>query len=233
MNRTDRLYAIREELRRAGARGRTADQLAATFEVSTRTIKRDISALQAGGFPVWARTGRVGGYVVDADATLPPVNLTPAEVSGLALALATGPGRPYETEARAALVKILAVTPRSVRERVERLTERVWVDHEGDADAPDPALLGTIGDALAEQRSVSLTYRDSAGADTRRRVDPQLLALTHGVWYLVAYCHLRHAMRWFRLDRVVGAHPTRQPSLDRPVADIGTPPSTARPIGPA
>ena len=65
MNRTDRLYAIREDLRRSGPRGRTAEQLATAFEISVRTVKRDISALQQGGFPVWARTGRIGGYVVD------------------------------------------------------------------------------------------------------------------------------------------------------------------------
>jgi predicted DNA-binding transcriptional regulator YafY len=87
MNRTDRLYALREELRRAGPEGRTAEQLAARFEVSARTVKRDVSALQQGGFPVWARIGRIGGYVVDRNATLPPVNITAAEATALAAAL--------------------------------------------------------------------------------------------------------------------------------------------------
>lgn len=67
MNRTDRLYALREELRRAGSVGRTADRLAETFEVSVRTVKRDISTLQHGGFPVWAQPGPGGGYAVTAD----------------------------------------------------------------------------------------------------------------------------------------------------------------------
>ena len=81
MNRTDRLYALREELRRAGAAGRSAEQLADRFEVSARTVKRDISALQQGGFPVWARPGPGGGYAVEAEATLHPLsgwNLTTA-----------------------------------------------------------------------------------------------------------------------------------------------------------
>lgn len=52
MNRTDRLYAIVEELRSAGAPGRTAERLARRFEVSTRTIKRDVSSLQQAGVPV-------------------------------------------------------------------------------------------------------------------------------------------------------------------------------------
>lgn len=54
MNRTERLHALTESLRRAGARGRTAQQLADEFEVTSRTIKRDLAALEAGGLPVWA-----------------------------------------------------------------------------------------------------------------------------------------------------------------------------------
>ena len=54
MNRTDRLHALSEELRRAGQHGRTAARLAGWLEVSTRTIKRDVAALQQAGLPVWS-----------------------------------------------------------------------------------------------------------------------------------------------------------------------------------
>ncbi|QEO09751.1 helix-turn-helix transcriptional regulator [Protaetiibacter larvae] len=232
MNRTDRLYAIREELRRAGSRGRTAEQLAATFEVSIRTIKRDISALQAGGFPAWARTGRAGGYVVDAEATLPPVNLTPSEVSGLAVLLATHDGHPFAAHARAALTKVLAVTPPNVRERAERLASRVWIDHQDPQPPVDAGLRRAVEEALATGLVLSMNYRDQAGAETRRRVEPQLLASTGGYWYLIAYCLDRQAMRWFRLDRILVARLTRQTSHDRPVSEIGSPPPTARPATP-
>ncbi|MDN6458798.1 MAG: HTH domain-containing protein, partial [Bifidobacterium crudilactis] len=108
MNRTDRIYAIREELRLAGERGRTAEQLSDTFGVSVRTVKRDIRSLQLGGFPVWAVPGPGGGYVVDAQATLPPVNLNATEVAGLCAAIALLGGQPFAMDARAALSKILA-----------------------------------------------------------------------------------------------------------------------------
>src|SRR3954468_14886422 len=64
VNRTDRLYAIAEELR-AARQPRTATWLAERFEVTTRTVKRDISALQQAGTPVWAAPGPGGGYVLD------------------------------------------------------------------------------------------------------------------------------------------------------------------------
>ncbi|XVV05224.1 HTH domain-containing protein [Actinosynnema sp. CA-248983] len=60
MNRIDRLYALVEELRAAGSRGRTARQLAARFEVSVRTIERDLSALGQAGVPLATKQGRTG-----------------------------------------------------------------------------------------------------------------------------------------------------------------------------
>ena len=227
MNRTDRLYALREELRRAGRRGRTAEKLADTFEVSVRTVKRDITTLQAGGFPVWARPGPGGGYVVDASATLPPVNLTPSEVTGLAVLLAHQDGQPYASHARAALTKILAVAMPADRKRAERLAQRVWVDR-ADLEPPvDPGVRTSIEEALASRRVLSLAYVDENGTESHRRVDPQMLAHGFGHWYLVAHCHERDAIRWFRLDRIVSAHLTSQESIDRPIADIGVPPATA------
>ena len=232
MNRTDRLYAIREDLRHAGPQGRTAEQLATTFEVSLRTIKRDISALQLGGFPVWARPGPGGGYVVDAAATLPPVNLTPSEVLGLAVLLATQTGQPFAAHARTALAKILAVTAPTDRQRAERLTSRVWVNRIAAAPTIDPIVRSTVEEALAAQRVLSLSYRDRNGVESQRRVDPQILGHTGADWFLVAYCQTRQAIRWFRLDRITAARLTRQISTDRPVTEIGAPPHTAHPVHP-
>ncbi|MEU8109088.1 WYL domain-containing protein [Nonomuraea muscovyensis] len=226
MNRTDRLYAIREDLRRAGPRGRTAEQLATTFEISVRTVKRDISALQQGGFPVWARTGRIGGYVVDRAATLPPVNFTAAEASALAAAIAAHRGQPFDSPARAALVKVLAVMDPQARRHADNLTERIWIDH-STAEAADSRRRNAIERALQERKVLSLHYRDRHGAPTTRRVDPQLLAFTAGHWFLVARCQRREAIRWFRLDRIERAGLTTQPAIDIPVEELGTPPSTA------
>src|SRR5258707_13189541 len=65
VNRTDRLYALAEELRAVAPRPRSARWLADRFEASTRTIERDISALQQSGGPIRAEPGRTGGYCVD------------------------------------------------------------------------------------------------------------------------------------------------------------------------
>ncbi|MFC0505183.1 helix-turn-helix transcriptional regulator [Micromonospora costi] len=228
MNRTDRLYALREELRRAGSAGRTAERLADIFEVSVRTIKRDISALQHAGLPVYARPGPGGGYVVDRAATLPPVNFTDAEVCGLAAAVAAHRGQPFDGHARAALVKALSVMDAQARQRANAVKDRVWIDH---TDTPrDARVRHTVERALHEQRVLVVHYRDTHDRRTVRHVDPVLLARTRGQWFLVAHCRIRNAIRWFRLDRVTSAQLTSETAASIPVEAVGAPPATARAV---
>ena len=71
VRRSERLHALTESLRRSGNRGRTAEQLAAEFEVSVRTIKRDLASLEASGLPLWSRPGPGGGYGLLSGGALP------------------------------------------------------------------------------------------------------------------------------------------------------------------
>ncbi len=244
MNRTDRLYAIAEELRRAGRAGTTGARLARKFEVSERTIKRDVSALQHAGLPIWAQAGPGGGYVLDAAASMPPVSFTPSQAVALAVALAVmPPGSPFALDARTAQAKLWDTLGPQDRERAERLAARVWVrtsDDDApsqDADdgasvaAPDPHVLRAVEQALAGTRVLAIRYRDGSGTLTSRRVEPVILAHTLGAWYLVAWCRLRTAIRWFRLDLVERADLTAERFAERPVADVGRPPSSAAPVG--
>src|SRR5579871_3257415 len=109
MNRTDRLYALVEELRAHAPRTMRATELAERFEVTTRTIERDLLALQEAGVPIWAQPGPGGGYGLNVDTTLPPLNLTPAEAAAIATALAALGVMPLSGAARSALGKLAAV----------------------------------------------------------------------------------------------------------------------------
>jgi predicted DNA-binding transcriptional regulator YafY len=227
MNRTERLHALTESLRRAGRQGRTAESLAEEFEVSARTVKRDLAALMSGGLPLWARTGPGGGFVLDERTTLPPVNFSAAQAVALCAAVAASDGAPFADSARAATRKVIdALDPRT-RERVRSLTGRVWVDV--GAGAPR-RIVSALERALADQVTVNVRYSDAAGNMTRREVEPMIFALTDGRWFLVGWCRLRQDVRWFRLDRVSGATPTRRACQDRPVSAIGTPPRSARTV---
>jgi predicted DNA-binding transcriptional regulator YafY len=245
VNRTDRLYAIREELRRAGRAGTTGARLARLFEVSERTIKRDISALQQAGAPVWAQSGPGGGYVLDASASLPPVNFTPAQAVAMAVALATlPPGSPFAVDAAAARGKLWDTLGDRDRHRAQRLSARVWTRPSPSrsaggevpdgaapgASAPAPAVLRAVEQALGDERALAIGYVGRDGAVTQRTVEPILLAHTGARWYLVAWCRLRTDVRWFRLDRVAEAHLTTERYVPRDVASVGEPPAGSAPV---
>ncbi len=228
MNRTDRLYAIVEQLRGAGAAGRTAEQLAARFEVSTRTVKRDVGALQQAGSLIWAQPGPGGGYVLDDAVTLPPVNITAAEAVALAVALSAVPDLPYATDGRAALAKVLAVMPQAERRRARDIASRVWTRGAG---RRRPRTARTVEEALRRGVVLAIRFVDATGATTRREVEPVVLALTGGHWHLAAWCRLRQDYRWFRTDRISAAHLTTEPSPRHDVGALGTPPDDAAAVG--
>lgn len=247
MNRTDRLYAIAEELRRAGRTGTTGPRLARLLEVSERTIKRDVSALQQAGLPIWAQAGPGGGYVLDPSASLPPVNFTPSQAVAAAIALAALPaGSPFALDARTARAKVWDALGTQERERAQRLAARVWVRNGArspevaDDDSPvaahdrlhsaEPAVLRAVEQSLAGSRVLAIRYRDRAGTATSRRVEPVILAFDEGAWYLVAWCRLRTAIRWFRLDRIERADLTAEGYRPRPVEQAGEPPPSAAPV---
>ncbi|WP_232661575.1 helix-turn-helix transcriptional regulator [Pseudonocardia sp. TRM90224] len=228
MNRTERLYAIAEELRAAGPSGRTGSWLAEHLEVSTRTIKRDIEALLQAGLPLWAQAGPGGGYVLDA-VSLPPLNITGAEAAAIAVALAALPALPFAVDGRSALSKVLAAMPEAERVEAEAIASRLWL--RVPERAPRPAVARALDEAVRRQRVLVLRYADPSGEVTDRAVEPAALAATNGHWYLLAWCRLRQGPRWFRTDRIESAHLTTEKAPEHDAATVfGTPPADARPV---
>jgi predicted DNA-binding transcriptional regulator YafY len=227
VKRSERLHALTESLRRQGNRGRTAAQLAAEFEVTTRTIKRDLAALQSAGLPVWSRTGPGGGYGLAASSTLPPVNFSPAQALALCAAVSASPQAPFADSARAATRKVLDVLDPATRRRAMSLAERVWVN----PSPPAPRhVLSALENALADQVTVTISYVDRNGTSTRREIEPMIFALNQDTWWLVGWCLLRDAVRWFAVDQVRRATVTSRPCSGHPVSEIGAAPVTARPV---
>lgn len=227
MNRTERLHALTESLRRSGSRGRTAQQLADEFEVTARTIKRDLAALGAGGLPVWGRTGPGGGYGLTEVSSLPPVNLTAAQALALGASVSASAQAPFSDSARAAIRKILDVLDPATRRRATQLSKRVWVDV---GPAPSRRVMSVLEQATVGQHTVNLIYADAKGQHTKREVEPMIFALTGGRWLLIAWCRLRNDIRWFDLSRIEQATATRNPCAGHHIDEIGIPPAEARPV---
>lgn len=214
VNRTDRLYAIVETLRAVSPRRRSARDLATRYEVSVRTIERDINALQQAGVPIYADAGRTGGYALDRSATLPPLNFTPAEAVAVAVALRGAEHTPFGRATRSALHKITAaMSPRdagTLRELADRIR---FFGPAPVAPAPPPLL----SEALVHRQVLRIVYRDKQDVRTERDVEPEALLAGERGWYLVAHCRLRDGVRAFRSDRILSARSLGQPAPERTV----------------
>ncbi|ROP65278.1 YafY family protein [Curtobacterium sp. PhB115] len=228
MNRTDRLYALVEELRSAAPALRSARLLAERFGVSVRTVERDLLSLQQAGVPIWAEPGRTGGYTVDASATLPPLGLTIEEALAVAIGLGTLAASPFRDAARSAARKVTAVLAEDDARRTARLASRVHLLESGER-VPGPTALAA---ALTGGRVVRMRYRDASGTETDRDVEPLGYIGKGEDWYLVAWCRLRDGVRAFRGDRVLEVQDTdeRAPARVVHLDELDIPHGVLRPV---
>lgn len=214
-------------LGRQGSRGCTAERMAVAFEVSVRTIKRDLAVLERSGTPVWSRPGPGGGYGLADRSALRPVPLTSSQAVALLAAVSAAPDAPYSDLASAGVQKIMDALDPVTLARTRQLADRVWIDA---TPSPSRAVRSAVEQAMADQQVVRIRYTSGDGKHTARDVEPVLFGSTNGRWYLIGWCRLRDAMRWFQLARIDSARVTSTPCSGHTVAEVGEPPSTARPV---
>ena len=230
MTRTDRLYALVEELRAVAPRPRSARWLAERFDVSARTIERDLSALQQSGLPIWAEPGRTGGYCLDPAHTLPPLGFTVDEALSVMVALGTLATSPFRDSATSALRKIVAVTDdRSLSETADLATRIHLLGEDRPSETPR-----ALVDALRTGGVLQIAYVDRGGVATAREVEPMGFVGKGGDWYLVAWCRLRDGIRAFRGDRITDVDTTGERAPRRPLhtEDLGIVHGQLRTVGP-
>ena len=220
MNRTDRLYALVEELRAVAPRARTARQLAEHFEVSVRTVERDLSALQQSGVPIWATPGPGGGYTLDPSMTLPPLNFTADEATAIAVALAVSGPIPFADAARAALRKVVAAMSVTGREGARDLADRIRLLQRTGELARTP-VVRAVETAVLRRQVLELDYVDRDGNRTAERlVEPFGFSGGADHWYLMGWCRLRDGGRSFRLDRIRAARVTEEAAPPRTLHEV-------------
>jgi len=204
MNRTDRLLAIILELQ--AKTWQRAEDLAATFEISKRTVYRDMQALAEAGVPVVSSPGQ--GYRLDEGYFLPPLSFTTDEAICLMLGgdfVAQKFDAQYHASALSALRKIDAVLANRLRDEIHELQNSLgFLDFR--ASTEHHPVLAQLRRAILDRRRVEMLYEtrytDADQRHNRRKVDPYALIHIERAWYLVGYCHLRQDMRYFRLDRI-------------------------------
>jgi predicted DNA-binding transcriptional regulator YafY len=218
MNRTDRLMAMVLFLQ--GRRVVRASDLAAHFEITERTVYRDICALAEAGVPIVGEAGV--GYSLMKGYQLPPVMFSADEATSLFVG---GELVKHFTDASlqapmsSALDKLRAVLPRDRQDHVEKLVTRTIVRGRmgPSARTAGQRWLLTVQQGVVLRRVLRMTYRGlERDEETERDAEPLGVVFYGGTWYLVAWCRLRQDIRHFRVDRIrrlellAGAFPPRE-----------------------
>ncbi|MEW6213410.1 MAG: YafY family protein [Acidobacteriota bacterium] len=206
MNRTDRLFAIVLELQ--SKKTTRAQDMAAMFETSLRTIYRDIQSLSQSGVPIVSLPGQ--GYSITDGYFLPPLSFTSPEATMLALGadfVAQNFDSEYAEAARSASRKIEAVLSDKARREAQEFQRSIRFIAADEARDAKSETLAALRRAIISRRRIRFLYhtrfpQQGSEAKNLREADPLAMVHSFGVWYIVAYCHLRRDTRNFRLDRM-------------------------------
>jgi predicted DNA-binding transcriptional regulator YafY len=174
----------------------TAKELAERFEVSPRTIYRDIEVLAAAGVPVYATKGNGGGIALMEGFSLDRAVLTSRESEGILLALQTLRAVKYP-EVDLILDKLGALFKNASG------TDWVEVDFSPWGSRPEEKLkFETIRKGILERQKLEFTYLGANGQQSKRLVEPMKLIFKAKAWYLWAWCQTRNALRNFKIARM-------------------------------
>ncbi len=201
--RFDRIIAILIQLQ--SKRIVKAQELADRFEVSLRTIYRDIRTIEASGVPITSEAGI--GYSIMEGYRLPPVMFTKEEAGSFVAAeklmqkfTDKGLGSYFES----AMFKLKSVLKGDEKDWVASIESQILIDPEQTLfNSHVPDALEIIFESIAEKKQVQLTYlAQDADSPTQRTIEPVGLFHEANFWYMLAYCHLRMDYRQFRMDRI-------------------------------
>jgi len=181
----------------------TATELAQKFEVSVRTIYRDIRKLEDAGVPVITIEGR--GYSLMDGYTVAPVQFTEKQANALITAqhlVNQTNDSSFVEDFKDALTKIKSVFRTSVQEKSELLHSKIHVFDTNYENISSNAL-SEIQLAITNFNYIEINYRKANDTNISfRKIEPYAFYATNYKWILIAWCHLRKEYRAFRLDRI-------------------------------
>ncbi|WP_299782946.1 YafY family protein [uncultured Roseobacter sp.] len=212
MRRTDRLFDIIQILR--DGKLHRAQDIAETLEVSTRTIYRDMDTLVASGVPVEGERGV--GYMITEAISLPPLNLTVAELEALNLGMAIV-AEAADPDLKAAALsladKVDAVLPTKTIADADQWKFAVYPF----ADAARGfAHMPTLRAAIRAKQKLRLTYTSKEARVTTRTIRPLHMEYWGRIWTLTSWCELRNDFRVFRVDLIQTADALPELFVDEP-----------------
>lgn len=180
-----------------------AKELAETFEVSVRTIYRDIETINLAGIPIITYQGTNGGIGIAEGYKLDRNLLTNNELAAIVSALKSINVTYSDVDHQILLQKLQSTVPQSHRESFNSKIQQIFIDlSPWGIDSKQKEKMEHLKQAIEEARTVTFLYRNVKGETAVREVEPHTLVLKGQKWYLYAYCLARQAFRIFKLARI-------------------------------
>lgn len=181
-----------------------AQALADMFEVSSRTIYRDIDAISMAGIPVRSTSGVGGGFEIMPEYKLDKKVFSTDDLSALLMGLSSLSHIMRDNQLVHALAKVKSFVPADRAEAIELKVDQLHIDlSPWVANYNLQPNLEMIRTALEEHKLLSFDYIGHHGKQTTRSVEPYQLVVKSSHWYLQAYCHQRNDFRLFKLSRML------------------------------
>ncbi len=203
-----------------------AQELADMFEVSPRTIYRDIDAINMAGIPVRSMPGVGGGFEIMQEYKIDKKIFSKSDLSAILMGLSGLSSMIRGDELVNALAKVKSFIPVDVAKDIELKANQIYIDLSPWMNNTDiQPQLESIKMALQESRLLSFEYADRYGNRTSRIVEPYQLVLKSNRWYFQGYCYKRNDFRLFKLSRISDLHVQEQFFIPRdyqkPQLDFG------------
>lgn len=181
----------------------TAKELADYFDVTVRTIYRDVETLNASGIPVISYQGYEGGFCIAENFKLSRQLLTFDDILSL-LSLLKGVNRTLKNrEVNAVIEKITALIPTDREAEYEKHSGSFIIDiTPWGSSKKDDQLIADLHHSVANSHLLTFDYISSQGSGSTRSVEPHTMVLKSFTWYLVGFCRLRKEFRVFRVSRI-------------------------------
>ena len=179
-----------------------AQELADMFEVSPRTIYRDIDTINMAGIPVRGASGVGGGFEIMQEYKIDRKVFSTADLSAILMGLSSLSNMMRGDEMVNALAKVKSFIPAGRAKDIEIKANQIYIDLSpwmGNRNIQP--YLEMIKTALQESKLLSFEYADRYGNKTARCAEPYQLVLKGSHWYFQGYCHTRNDFRLFKLSR--------------------------------
>lgn len=194
----------------------SAPQLAERFEVSVRTIYRDIDSLSQAGIPVVAFPGSKGGIRIMENYKIDQRFFTTSDLISLLTSLNSLSRHMNSKQTAYTIEKLKSLVPKKLEKEVALKTDQLIIDlspwiQNGQAGAS----IELIQQSLDTQYALSIEYENRAGDYSKRAIEPYRLILKESSWYTQAFCLEKQEFRIFKLSRMKNIQSTNRPITQR------------------